>query len=210
MKLFPEILTKQQQKVIAQLGPAMTRRGFYLAGGTAIALHLGHRRSLDLDWFTPDRLNDALQLSQTLRDEGIQIIVAQIERGTLHATVSGIRVTVLEYGYPHLKSPVFWEEYGCYLASLDDLACMKLSAIVQRGARKDFIDLYALLREHKSLKLMLRLYSRKFAINDLGHVLYALAYFDDAECEPMPRMLWKVKWRQIKEEIQQQVKAVAG
>lgn len=57
---------------------------------------------------------------------------------------------------------------------------------------------------------MLRLYSRKFAIDDLGHVLYALAYFDDTEREPMPKMLWKVNWRQVKEEIQKQVKAVVG
>lgn len=209
MTFHPEILSIKQKKVIVQLGPAMTKRGFYLAGGTAVALHLGHRRSIDLDWFTTDRMEDALQLSQTLRDEGIPLTVAQIERGTLHATVSGVRVTVLEYRYPHLKRPQLWQEYGCRLASLDDLACMKLSAIAQRGARKDFIDLYALLQEHKSLKQMLRLYSRKFAIDDLGHVLYALAYFDDAEREPMPKMLWKVNWRQIKEEIQKQVKVVA-
>lgn len=210
MTFHVEILSAKQKKIIAQLGPAMTKRGFYLAGGTAVALHLGHRRSIDLDWFTTDRMEDALQLSQALRDEGIPITVAQIERGTLHATVSGVRVTVLEYRYSHLKRPQLWQEYGCRLASLDDLVCMKLSAIAQRGARKDFIDLFALLQEHKSLKQMLQLYSRKFAIDDLGHVLYALAYFDDAERDPMPKMLWKANWRQIKEEIQKQVKAVAG
>ncbi|MGH7494343.1 MAG: nucleotidyl transferase AbiEii/AbiGii toxin family protein [bacterium] len=188
----------------------MTRRGFYLADGTAVALHLGHRRSIDLDWFITDRMEDALQLSQALREEGIPLVVGQFERGTLHATVAGVRVTVLEYRYPHLKRPALSQELGCRLASLDDLACMKLSAIAQRGARKDFIDLYALLQEHKSLKQMLRLYSRKFAIDDFGHVLYALAYFDDAEREPMSNMLWKVNWRQLKEELQKQVKTVAG
>ncbi|MDZ7363398.1 MAG: hypothetical protein ONB46_22165 [candidate division KSB1 bacterium] len=76
-----------------------------------------------------------------------------------------------------------------------------MTAIAQRGARKDFIDLYALFREHKSLKPMLRLYARKFVIDDLGHVLYALAYFDDAEHEPMPKMLWKVNWRQSRKKF---------
>jgi len=151
-----------------------------------------------------------LQLSQALRDEGIPMVVAQLGRGTLHASVSGVRVTALEYRYPHLQRPVLWQEYGCRLASLDDLACLKLSAIAQRGARIDFVDLHALLQEHKSLKKMLRLYARKFAIADLGHLLYALGYFDDAEREPMPKMLWQINWRRIKGDIQRQVKAVAG
>ena len=209
MKLHPEILSAKQKTLLAQLGSAMTNLGFYLAGGTAVALHLGHRRSIDFDWFTTERMSDALQLAQMLREQGIPITLSSFARGTLHGTVSGVRVTMLEFRYPHLKRPQYWREYSCVLASLDDLASMKLSAIAQRGARKDFIDLYALSREHKDLKQILKLYARKFAVDDLGHVLYALAYFDDAEREPMPRMLWKETWQKIKKEIQSQVRMIS-
>jgi predicted nucleotidyltransferase component of viral defense system len=95
---------------------------------------------------------------------------------------------------------------NCSLASLEDLACMKLSAISQRGARKDFCDIFALGVKQFELKEMLEFYRRKFKIQDVGHVLYGLTYFDDAENERMPRMLWDVKWREIKETIKGWVK----
>ncbi|NIQ96181.1 MAG: nucleotidyl transferase AbiEii/AbiGii toxin family protein, partial [Desulfuromonadales bacterium] len=74
-----------------------------------------------------------------------------MERGTLHGTVAGIRVSFLEYRYPLLQPLVPWATYGFSLASLEDLACMKLSAIAQRGAKKDFIDLHALVTSFSSL-----------------------------------------------------------
>lgn len=86
---------------------------------------------------------------------------------------------------------------------------MKLSAIAQRGARKDFCDLYALGKTSFSLQEMLGFYQKKFAIRDIGSVLYGLAYFDDAENERMPRMLWNVNWRDIKKTILEWVKSVS-
>ena len=73
------------------------------------------------------------------------------------------------------------------LASPEDLACMKLSAIAQRGARKDFCDLYALGKTSFSLQEMLDFYRKKFSIRDIGSVLYGLIYFDDTESERMQR-----------------------
>jgi len=90
---------------------------------------------------------------------------------------------------------------GCTLASLDDLACMKLSAVAQRGSKKDFIDIYALLKKHRSLKQLLRLYQKKFNGADIAPVLYGLNYFDDAEKQRMPRMVWSVTWEEIKKTI---------
>ena len=98
----------------------------------------------------------------------------------------------------------------CRLASLMDLACMKLSAIAQRGARKDFCDLYVLGSRHFSLQEMLGFYQKKFNIRDIGSVLYGLVYFDDAEQERMPRMLWKVSWKEIKKTITGWVKDLSG
>lgn len=210
MKWHSEVLGARQLKVLRSIGSHMTRWNFYLAGGTAIALHLGHRHSVDLDWFTGEGIADPLTLARDIEAEGIPFATSQIARGTLHGAISGVRISLLGYRYPLLKPLVSWSECGCSLASLDDLACMKLSALAQRGARKDFADLYALGLKHCSLEEMLRLYQRKFSIQDIGHLLYSLVYFDDADRERLPRMLWTADWRTIKETIREWVREVAG
>lgn len=199
-----------QTRVLGQLGPILRRWQFYLAGGTALALHFGHRRSLDLDWFTADRVLDPLRLAQNLRDEGVPFITGHTERGTLHGTVSAVRVSLLEYRYPLLKPLVSWPQGGADIASLEDLACMKLTALAQRGSKKDFVDVYALSLQHKPLRELLRLYQQKYAIADVAHVLYGLAYFRDADKERMPKMLWDTDWRTIKQTIQRWVREIAG
>lgn len=97
----------------------------------------------------------------------------------------------------------------CELAALEDLASMKLSAIAQRGARKDFCDLYALGKTSFSLQEVLGFYQKKYGIRDIGSVLYGLVYFDDAESERMARMLWDVTWREIKKTITNWVKEIS-
>lgn len=210
MSWHPESLGTKQKNVLKKLGSVMTKWHFYLGGGTAIAIHLGHRQSLDLDWFTKERITDPMRLARDIEDESISFVTGQIDRGTLHGSVSGIRVSLLEYRYPLLEPAVLWLEYGCLLASLDDLACMKLSAIAQRGLKKDFVDIYALVLKHKPLGDVLLRYQQKYSIEDIAHVLYGLAYFDDADKERMPRMLWNLDWRTVKRTIQGWVKEVAG
>jgi len=92
------------------------------------------------------------------------------------------------------------------LASLPDLACMKLSAIVQRGSKKDFIDIFALEEKKFPLKKMLSYYQKKFGLKDIGNILYALSYFDDADKERMPNMLWKTDWNTIKRTVKDRLK----
>lgn len=209
MKYFVEGLPKKQIKVLKALGPHMAPKGFYLAGGTALAIHYGHRVSVDLDWFTAQPFDDSLLLAQTLRSSGLDLAIEQVSPGTLHGSVQDVRVTFLQYQYPMLKSVQYWKDMDCDLAALEDLACMKLSAIAQRGARKDFCDLYALAKTSFTLQEMLGFYQRKFGIRDIGSVLYGLVYFDDAENERMPRMLWNVSWREMKKTILEWVKGVS-
>jgi len=103
-----------------------------------------------------------------------------------------------------------WSQYETSLASLDDLACMKLSAIAQRDSKKDFIDIYALILKHKPLPDLLTLYQRKYATADIGHLLYALVYFDVADEEQTPILLWDVDWAGIERAIVAWVQEVAG
>jgi hypothetical protein len=209
MKYSVAGLSKKQISVLKSLGLQMLPRDFYLAGGTALAIHLSHRISVDLDWFTPNSFADGMMIAQSLRDSGIELEIEQVSPGTLHGSVKGVRVTFLQYQYPLLKPLEQWREMNCPLASLEDLACMKLSAIAQRGARKDFCDIYALGKKAFSLSQMLGFYQKKFGIRDIGSVLYGLVYFDDAESERMPKMLWDVKWREIRSTILKWVKEVS-
>jgi hypothetical protein len=87
---------------------------------------------------------------------------------------------------------------------------MKLSALTQRGSKKDFVDIYTLGLRHFKLKDMLGLYQKKYSVEDIGHVLYGLSYFDDANKEKLPKMFWKVDWKIIKKTIQGWIKEIAG
>lgn len=207
-----EVLTDTQGGVLRQLGPLAAEEGYYLAGGTAVGLYLGHRRSVDLDWFSSAGLPDPLALAARLAHRGVSFRTGQVAPGTLHGAVEGVRVSFLEYRYPLIEPPVAWVEAGCDLASLDDLACMKLAALAQRGSRKDFLDVYALCVAHRPLPELLARYREKYRIGDVAHVLYALSYFDDAEREPDPltTMLWSVAWQEIKASIQGWVVEAAG
>ena len=207
MRWHPEVLSAAQHRVLARLGRAASQGGFYLAGGTALALRLGHRRSIDFDWFCTTPLDDVLRLARTLQDAA-PLKVEGTERGTLHATVFKVRVSFMEYRYPLLRPTTAWAA-RVRLASLEDIACMKLSAVAQRGSRKDFVDLFALGR-HVPLARALRSFVKKYGTSEIGHVLYGLSYFDDAEREPMPRMLKPWAWSDIKLAIQRRVRALTA
>lgn len=209
MKYSMDGLPKKQIRVLKSLGTQMSSRGFYLAGGTALAIHLSHRISVDLDWFTPREFSDGMILAQSLRNSDIDLDIEQVSAGTLHGSVAGVRVTFLQYQYPFLRPVENWNEMNCPIASLEDLACMKLSAVAQRGARKDFCDIYALGKSSFSLSQMLGFYQKKFSIRDIGSVLYGLVYFDDAESERMPRMLLDVTWKEIRNTILGWVKEIS-
>lgn len=201
LKFHNEILSDVQAVVLKALAPFSQEQGFYLGGGTAVAIMLGHRKSIDFDWFTLDHIPDPVLLAGKLREAGVLFQTGSIDRGTLHGTVSGVRVSFLEYRYPLLKPTETWPEYGCVIASPDDLACMKLAAVAQRGSRKDFIDIYALTENLFTLPEMLEFYRNKYSVRDISHVLYGLSYFDDADREPMPLCLWNTDWKAVKKRI---------
>ncbi len=202
MAFHPDVMPETQQRVLRSTGPFATRAGFYLAGGTAIAIQLGHRRSVDLDWFTSDAIPDPLRFAADVREAVADFVVTSTAEGTLHGQAGGVNFSFLAYRYPSLGDPVEWPDYNCHLAGLDDLACMRLSAISGRGGKKDFIDIYALGRTGIALDRMLDFYRRKYAIQDIGHVLMSLTWFDDAEDEDTPEMIWEIDWSDVKNTIE--------
>lgn len=208
MNFYRDGLSSAQIHALGKLGRLAEDRHFYLAGGTALTIYLGHRQSLDLDWFTEEPFENPLQFARFLQEAGVSFSTEQISEGSLHGWVEGVRVSFLEFQYPLLSPLVWWEDLGVPLASLEDIACMKLAAIAQRGSKKDFYDVFFLCRTTFSLEEMLGFYQRKFSIQDIASVLFGLVYFDDAEKEPDPILLQSVEWRQVQRSFREWVRKI--
>jgi hypothetical protein len=205
-----EVLAEAQRQILRAVAPRLSAAGFYLVGGTAVALQLGHRRSIDLDWFRSDPIEDPLALAGELSAGGPGWQVEGLAPGTLHARVDEVAVSLLRYAYPLLEPLVAWPEYGCRLASLEDLGCMKLAAVAQRGSKKDFFDLHAMLRAGRTLPALLQAFARKYSDADPAPVLVGLCYFDDADREPDPVRLGSPTWETVRDEIRRATLEVVG
>ena len=167
-----------------------------LVGGTALALQIGHRKSVDLDIFGNIQ-TDSLDLIQYLNTIGKVIQIK--ESPNIHIfSIDGIKVDIVNYPYPWL-SPLKIKD-DIKLAALEDICAMKLAAITGRGSKKDFIDIHFLL-QHFTLKEMLVFYNRKYTDGSSFLVLKSLSYFEDAENEPSPVMLTDTSWDTVKNNI---------
>lgn len=202
-----EILSAPQRKAIELLGKALANSNFYLAGGTALSLQMGHRQSVDLDWFIP-RLGEAESLFQRLKFAGIDFKVQSVSLETVYITIYDVQISFIGYNYPMIQQTVTLHEFGIQMAATDDIACMKLSEIASRGSRKDFVDLYYLIRHFHSLEDYLKLYMKKYDNRDIGHVIKSLIYFADAEAEPEIKMVKPVLWQDLKTDFEKWMKSL--
>jgi nucleotidyltransferase AbiEii toxin of type IV toxin-antitoxin system len=167
-----------------------------LVGGTSLALQIGHRKSIDLDLF--GNLDaDEFTVSKKLNDLGSVSVLKKSENINIYS-IDGIKVDIVNYPYPWLQKVIV--EDNLRLADARDIAAMKLSAITNRGTKKDFIDLFFLLKEF-TLSRILGFYSRKYHDGSEFLVLKSLSYFDDAEKEESPNMLIDIDWNEIKKYI---------
>lgn len=158
----------------------------YLAGGTAVALHLGHRLSIDLDFFTPHDL-DSLQWFRALQTYfagDFTLSAVKIEKNTLVVTINRTGFSLFVYPYELMETTVADDSLPTPLASLRDLALMKLIAVNQRGVCKDFIDLkFIMEKTGLNLEVLLQDLRRKYAVGEeiFFQIKKGLIYFDDAE-----------------------------
>jgi len=201
MTLHEEALTSTQLGIAARLGTVASTFGYYLAGGTAIALYLGHRRSEDFDWFMPAPGPPSHLLVSAIAAAGLDLDVDDMAPGTLLGRIHGVKVSFFDYPYPLLEPALEWAEAHTRVAALRDLGAMKLLAIAQRGSRKDFVDIYELLRSGGDLKTMLTDFQTKFGVTETISVKRGLVYFDDAEKERMPEMLVPLSWVDLKHRL---------
>jgi predicted nucleotidyltransferase component of viral defense system len=192
-----ETISDNVERTIRNLQQVPLATRFYLAGGTGLALQLGHRRSVDLDFFLPKDFEvDALvQRIQRLKEFSL----VSKSPSTLYANIGNTKVSFIAYAYPVLFP--FHQFLGTNVADPRDIGCMKLSAIASRGTKRDFVDLYVL-AQHYGLDQLLIWFQKKYVQTNYSmlHVLKSMAYFDEAEQDPMPDMLVSpLSWEDIRQ-----------
>jgi len=203
--MFRTVLSKNAYDALALLGKTkILPEKTFLAGGTALALQIGHRISQDFDFFTPTSFKSE-DLMTKLNKIGNFVLTEKQFKDTLLGLFNGVKFSIFLYPYPLIDKPI--DYLGIKLTSLKDIAAMKLAAIMDRGTKRDFIDLYFLTKNNISLDEMFVFYDEKFKAleSNLYSLLKSLTYFDDAEKSDMPEMLKKVSWKEVKEFLKKEV-----
>jgi len=175
-----------------------------LVGGTALAFHLGHRLSIDLDLFGSF---DQEIITKTLQSEGFNTFNILSESKVIKQyLINMVKIDIVKYDrYPWLQDTVIDNQIR--IAGLKDIAAMKVAAITNRGSKKDFIDLFFLLKTF-TLQTIIKFYLTKYFDANLFTAIRSLAYFDDAEKDEMPKLLIPTKWEDVKDKIASEVKKI--
>jgi predicted nucleotidyltransferase component of viral defense system len=197
-KLRLDILPEGQLQLFESLSSRSFIHDFYLAGGTCLALEIGHRRSVDFDFFIPDDF-DTSSIIDELRKIG-KYQRDNEEKNTINGSLDDVRISFFGYKYKVIDDFRIFNKIR--LAGTKDIAAMKLEAIAGRGSKKDFIDMFFLLKQF-TLEEIFSFHTCKYGIG-LGnqyHHLKSLVYFADAEKEAMPLMIEKLEWDYVKKQI---------
>ncbi|MEW5762502.1 MAG: nucleotidyl transferase AbiEii/AbiGii toxin family protein [Bacillota bacterium] len=205
--MFAECVSSAALTLLETVGAAEDFRslGFYLAGGTGLALQLGHRVSNDLDFFSQRTFDPELVLRTLARILPARVLEAS--PGTLHLIGNeNVKVSLLFYPYKVVFPFVHFKNYP--LADYRDIAAMKLIALGQRGTKRDFLDLFFLLRGKMTLRELKEIVEQKYTTirYNWPHLVRSLGYFADAEEDPMPvliaagvkREMTQEEWREVK------------
>lgn len=176
--------------------------GFLLVGGTSLSLQIGHRISVDIDLFSTAKF-DSERLLDILREQ-YEVDISDKGIRTLNLRLNGVKTDILHYPYPLLQQSL--EVDGIRMMSRRDICAMKLGAISGRAEKKDFYDLYFLLKEYRFSE-MLEFYRTKFSTDDIFHILKSVTYFTEADSSPQPNLLEKITWMEVKRTIQREVRS---
>jgi hypothetical protein len=204
-----ETITQDMKELFLILGRHPFSRRFYLAGGTALSLQIGHRRSVDLDFFS-----EMDEVDESSRREIIHALnplspqVVESVGGNLLMVINGIRVGFFGYGYPLIDEIVLVEKNA--LASIVDIGLMKCDAVISRGSRKDFYDLFYIAMQFPLAK-MLDLGKTKYPLfRDFPLMfLESMILFDQADRDVQPDLVDYLPWEEIKSFFIQQSKLLS-
>ena len=207
MTLYWETITPAMRQVMTVFGQSEIGARFYLAGGTALALQLGHRRSVDLDFFSPTEDIPTIRQALAQALQPFDPLLADAAWGNLVFLASDVRIGFYGYGY-RMVAP-FLEADGVRLASIPDIGLMKLDALLARASRKDFYDLYAI-SQVLPLRQLLDLAPQKYprARDFEAQAVKRLAFFAHADQEEAPLLIREVPWKTVKAFFRQQAAAL--
>lgn len=204
--MFEAILPDDTKDLLQRLTPKQLPKDTYLAGGTAIALHMGHRRSQDIDLFTPFQFNENLWEQKFAIELNFRI--TQKDWQTLVGTAQKTKISLMFYKYKMIGKTE--KVYSLPTAPLPDLAAMKLETIISRGTKRDFIDIYFLAQKFGLVK-MLSFYQQKYGTLEEKELMLkkGLLYFEKADKEEMPYMLVPTDWKKVKSWLMSEVRKLS-
>jgi len=181
--------------------------GFYLAGGTALALQIGHRISVDFDFYNQNKFNPTKIYQDFQAQKLAKILLGNTAENALFLETNNIAISLFTYSYPLLKPLITSENLN--IASLEDIAAMKLIAIIQRGVKRDFIDLY-FLSQIFGLEKIMNLTKKKYAGFNKYLACQALVYFKDAQGEQAGEveLIKPLSWEKVKKYLEVEVRQV--
>lgn len=207
MQIHWEALTAESKALFQLVNTLPFISDFYLGGGTGLALQIGPRLSADLDFFSdsPEAMGieqrklifDVLKSEQSLE-------ITWDKDSTFVANWKTVGISFFRLDrHPQVRPPSWIENIR--IAAIEEIGAMKLAAILSRGTRKDYVDLYFILQQ-KSLSDLFEVAAVKYPYHTAfpAFAVRALSYFDDAEADPLPRMIQQVTWEAVKTFLNEQ------
>jgi len=203
--MFEEAISKQTAENLVLLGKSKILGSAYLAGGTALALQIGHRISYDLDFFTDQKFKAQIFLKEMSRFKLYQH--ERVGWGTILGKLGNVKFSLFYYPYPLLRKPISFKNIS--IADIADISAMKIAAISERGTKRDFVDLYFILQKI-TLNEVFNFYDRKYQklSSNSVHIKKSLVYFEDAEKDPTPKMIIPVSWGKVKTFFKKEIKNI--
>ena len=198
--MYWNIIDKDRYKLLKDLTETVTIPEYYMIGGTALSLQMGLRESFDFDFCVPAQFNNELLLEE-LGKIG-EMKVKQNQSGTCDVIFNGVQVSFFYYPNKIINELVEPQEMPkLKMASILDIAIMKVVAIGGRGAKKDFFDLYNIINKCKiSIKELAEgLIEKCGNKTNYVNIIMGLSYFEDAEQEILPKIFVEYNWEEIKE-----------
>lgn len=182
---------------------------WYLAGGTALALQAGNRKSFDLDFFTTDKDFDEKKL--LARFIGNKYWSTDVEeKNTIYGQLFKAKVSFIAYPFFIPKQEFLWHNSARVLSRID-IAVMKITAISQRGKKRDFFDLYWCAKNIESLENIIKRLNVQYPsiAHNYHHILKSLVYFEDAESDPDPEIYFNADWKKVKNFFTKEIPLIA-
>ena len=188
---YPETVEPATLELVRKLQQMPVFKDFLLVGGTALSLQLGHRKSVDMDLFSQQPFE--AETCASLLEESLDFQLMYLQNNTLKGIIGEIFIKFITHNYPLISDVVIFE--GIRMASLQDIAAMKVNAISGIGTRvKDFVDIYFLLRS-MSFQAIIESFSKKYGARNEFHAIKSLTYFDDVDVHTWPEMILEPELR---------------